>query len=450
MAAEADRVLVVDDSDATREVIVRHLTAAGYAPVAVPGVAEALDALARGAWDLVITDVRMPKVSGLDLVAHVRENLRDTEVTVITGFPSVDTAVTAMKRGANDYLTKPFTRDELINVVEHALARVRARRVERDGASVSGYDHGIVGESAAMRSVLAQVARAARAPVTVLLTGESGTGKELVARAIHYASARAAAPFVPVNCGGVPAELFESALFGHVRGAFTGATAARAGLFVTADSGTLFLDEIGETGLAMQVKLLRVLQDRDVWMVGATTPRRVDVRVVAATNKDLPRMVERGAFREDLYYRLNVIAIEVPPLRARAGDVPLLFAHFAARSAADLGCEALQPTDAALDALSRYDWPGNVRELENLVQRLTVMSDRPVLDVADLPPAMRFAVSPPPTDLDRTLAEVQRDHIERVLASVGGNKTRAAEILAIDRKTLRARLADPEPPDEKY
>ncbi|TNF23340.1 MAG: sigma-54-dependent Fis family transcriptional regulator [Deltaproteobacteria bacterium] len=439
-----ERILVVDDSDATREVIVRHLRAVGYEPVAVTGVAEALDALARARFDLVVTDVRMPKVSGLDLVAHVRENHRDTEVTVVTGYPSVDGAVTAMKRGANDYLTKPFTREELLAAVERALDRVRARAGGASEPTALGRPHGVIGDSPAIRSVLAQVERAARAPATVLITGESGTGKELVARAIHYASARAAAPFVPVNCGGVPSELFESALFGHVRGAFTGATMARAGLFITADGGTLFLDEIAETSVAMQVKLLRVLQDKDVWMVGATSPRRVDVRVIAATNKDLPRMVARGAFREDLYYRLNVIAIDVPPLRARAGDVARLFAHFAARSAVELGCEPLRPTDAALDALARYDWPGNVRELENLVQRMTVMRDRPELDVADLPPNLRFAVAAPEPDLGRTLAEVERDYVRRVLASVDGNKTRAAEILGIDRKTLRARLAEPE------
>jgi len=446
MPAETDRerILVVDDAEATREVVTRHLAAAGYATLAVPGVPEALAALAHAPFDLVVTDVRMPRVSGLDLVSHVRDNHRDTEVTVITGYPSVDSAVAALKRGAADYLTKPFTRDELLAAVDRALARLRARRAERPPEPAPpARPPGLIGDSPALRAVLAQVTRAARAPATVLLSGESGTGKELVARAIHYASPRAAAPFVPVNCGGVPAELFESALFGHVRGAFTGATTARAGLFVTADTGTLFLDEIAELPLALQVKLLRVLQDRDVWMVGATEPRAVDVRVIAATNKDLRRLVAAERFREDLYYRLNVVGIDLPPLREREGDVARLFAHFAARAAATLGTPPLRPSRAALDALARHDWPGNVRELDNLVQRLTVMHDGPEIDVVDLPPAMRFAVTAPADPALRTLAEVERDHIARVLAVVGGNKTRAAEILGIDRKTLRGKLQGP-------
>ena len=434
------RILVVDDSATTREVLLRHLTGASYEVVVASAVDEALDALARDAFDLVVTDIRMPRVSGLDLVRHVRENLRDTEVTVITGYPSVDGAVAAMKRGAADYLTKPFTRDELLGAVERALARVHARREEREPPPANPRHHGIVGESPAVQRVLRQVARAATVPATVLLTGESGTGKELVARGIHYSGPRASAPFVPINCGGIPEDLFESALFGHVRGAFTGAAAARAGFFVTSDKGTLFLDEIAETSLSVQVKLLRVLQDKEVWMVGSNRPQRVDVRVIAATNKDLPRLVARGAFRQDLYYRLHVIGIEVPPLRERDGDIGRLARHFCGQFARELGREPLRFTEDAVAAMIRYEWPGNVRERENLVQRLTVMFDGPEVRAADLPPAMRFAATAAPGPTNRTLAEVELAHIRRVLASVDGNKTRAADILGIDRKTLRARL----------
>jgi DNA-binding NtrC family response regulator len=273
----------------------------------------------------------------------------------------------------------------------------------------------------------------------VLITGESGTGKELVARAIHYTGPRAAAPFVPVNCGGIPEGLLESELFGHLKGAFTGATESHAGFFHAAEGGTIFLDEISEMSLAMQVKLLRVLQDREVCMVGSQKPRHVDVRILAATNKDLPNLVERSAFREDLYYRLNVISVAVPPLRERGDDALLLARHFAAKFARELGKAPPCFPDRVLRMLKEYYWPGNVRELENMIQRLVVMAEGDLIEAADLPSIMRFAL-PRDRGLNRTLAEVEAEHIRNVLDSVGRNKTRAAEILGIDRKTLREKL----------
>lgn len=433
-------ILVVDDSEATLEVVRRNLERQGYVTLTAPGVPEALQVLETTPVDLVITDVKMPRVSGLDLVRHVRENLKDTEVTVITGHPEVGGAVTAMKSGATDYLTKPFTDEELLAAVRRALDRLEMRRVRGRGERRSTARHGLLGESTAMQDVFAQIERAARVPATVLVTGESGTGKELVARAIHYESERASAPFVPVNCGAIPHDLLESELFGHMKGAFTGATESRAGFFLAADGGTVFLDEVGETSPAMQVKLLRVLQDNEVRMVGSSRPRKVDVRVTAATNQDLAQLVRKGSFREDLYFRINVIPIRLPPLRERTPDIIPLARHFAARCARPLGRPVPMFGDTVLDIFRDYAWPGNVRELENVVQRLVVMTETDTIDAPDLPALMRFAVSPTRSSPTRTLAEMEADYLHEVLKSVGGNKTQAARILGIDRKTLREKL----------
>jgi len=297
-----------------------------------------------------------------------------------------------------------------------------------------------------MREVFKSIGKAASAFATVLVVGESGTGKELVARAIHYSSDRSSAAFVPVNCGGIPEGLLESELFGYVKGAFTGADESRAGFFQTADGGTIFLDEISETSLAMQVKLLRVLQDREICMVGANRGERVDVRVLASTNKSLPDLIAKGLFREDLYFRLNVVTIELPPLRDRGDDILLLAHHFASKYGKELGRSALRFSDEALYVLRDvYHWPGNVRELENLVHRLVVMTESDIIDVADLPAPLRFSARGQ-ADLTRPLAEVEAEYVRNVLASVEGNKTKAAEILQIDRKTLRKKLEKAEDP----
>jgi len=437
---DKERILVVDDSPATLEVIERNLKSHGYTVLTATDAAEAIEVLRNAAVDLVVTDFRMPGMSGMDLVRHVRESHADVEVMMITGYATVEGAVEAVKGGAEEYLPKPFTADELSAAVARALDKLQVQRAARSRTLATPRSpHGIIGESEAMQQVYRKIAKAARSTATVLITGESGTGKELVARAIHYGGPRGASSFVAVNCGGIPEGLLESELFGYVKGAFTGAAETRASFFQAADGGTIFLDEVGETSLAMQVKLLRVLQDKEVCMVGSTRTLPVDVRILAATNKDLVAMVKKGLFREDLYYRLNVVPIELPPLRDRDDDVLLLINHFTAKYAADSERPVPRFTDAALNLLRRNDWSGNVRALENVIQGLLVMIDGDTIDVPDLPPLMRcagFREGGPA----RSLAEVEAEHIRSVLAAVDGNKTRAAEILDIDRKTLREKL----------
>jgi DNA-binding NtrC family response regulator len=437
---EKERLLVVDDAKDTLEVLHRNLTSQGYQVFTAPGVSEALRILEGTPIDLVITDLKMPKVSGLDLVRHVRENFKDTEVMMITGYATVEGAVEAVKTGAEEYLPKPFTEEELFSAVRRALDKLHVRRAGQEQLRrPRPAPHGLIGESKAMHKVFRAIEKAAQTKATVLITGESGTGKELVARAIHYSSPRASSPFVPVNCGGIPEGLLESELFGHVKGAFTGATETRAGFFQTADGGTIFLDEISDTSPAMQVKLLRVLEDMEVCMVGSSKPRKADVRIVAATNKDLLTLVNKGVFREDLFYRLNVITIAMPPLCERGDDILRLIQYFAAKFAGQLGKPVPKFSDNALQVLVNYRWPGNVRELENVIQRLIVMTEGDLIEVADLPSLMRFSALRE-TGLNRTLAEVEAEHIRNVLTSVDGNKTRAAELLGIDRKTLREKL----------
>ncbi len=390
--------------------------------------------------DLVVTDYKMPRVSGLDLVRHVRENLTDTEVVMITGYASIEGAIEAIKTGAEEYLAKPFTDEELFEAVRRALEKRSRRRIAASAAaSAVGPLPGFIGQSEPMQQVYAAIRKAAETTATVLVTGESGTGKELVARAIHYSSRRSAAPFVAVNCGGIPEGLIESELFGHMKGAFTGAVTSRAGFFLTADGGTIFLDEVSELSLPLQVKFLRVLQDKAVTMVGASHPRQVDVRIVAATNKNLRTLVERQVFRDDLFFRLNVIPIEVPPLRERGDDVLLLARHFVEKFSREHGRPAPRLSDALLASLVAYPWPGNVRELENIIQRVVVMAEGDEIDVPSLPVSMRFS-APRTAAVHRTLADVEAEHVRAVLASVGDNKTQAAKILGIDRKTLREKL----------
>jgi DNA-binding NtrC family response regulator len=443
---QKESILVVDDSAATVEVLNRNLTAAGYKVFTAFGVPGALEILNGTELDLVITDLKMPKVGGLDLVRHIRENFRDTDVMMITGYPSIEGAVEAVKTGAQEFLPKPFTDGELLSAVERVLKKVRLRKTGNSLPSRAVTAHlGLIGTSESISKVFTAISKVASTSATVLITGESGTGKELTARAIHYNGPRSSAPFIAVNCGGIPEGLLESELFGHVKGAFTGAIESRAGLFHAADGGTIFLDEVSDMSMSMQVKLLRVLQDKEVCMVGSTRTRKVDVRVLAATNKELSSLVKKSLFREDLFYRLNVITIFMPPLRERGDDILLLARHFIVRFSTELSKTPPRLSDEAIQSLYNYDWPGNVRELENVMQRLVIMTDGDIIEVSDLPYLMRFSVLRK-IGFTRSLTEVEREYINNVLASVGGNRTRAAEILGIDRKTLREKLKDIEKP----
>jgi len=433
------RILIVDDAPNTIELLKRNLEEQGYSIHTSASIADATRTLDDVAVDLVITDMKMPGGSGLELVRHVRENFKDTEVMMITGYATVNGAVQAVKSGAAEYLAKPFTDEELLNAVEASLNRLRVRQKLQDGLEGSATEtQGIIGNSKEMQRVFRAIQKAATSDATVLICGESGTGKELVARAIHYSGPRSSRPFVPVSCGAIPEGLLESELFGHVKGAFTGAGETRAGFFQTAEGGSIFLDEISETSLSMQVTLLRVLQDKEIFMVGASRSRKVDSRILAATNKNLLTLAERGLFREDLFYRLNVLAIDLPPLQKRGDDILLLTRHFVDKFAAEAGIPVPILKGEVLQALTDYYWPGNVRELENVIHRLIVMSDANVIDVPDLPPYLRFSVKKPV--LHQRLAEMENQHIKNVLNSVEGNKSRAAKILGIDRKTLREKL----------
>jgi DNA-binding NtrC family response regulator len=435
-------ILTVDDSPERREAMTARLTAWGYRVLAAADSDEAIGLLEMTAVDLVVTAHNLPHFNGLGIVRYVRNNLKDTEVIIISAHGSISGAVEAVQYGASDYLAQPVADEILAAAISKATKRVARRRSARDSAAKDqSARFGIVGRSEAMRQVFRAIEKAASTSATVLITGESGTGKELVARAIHYTSRRAAAPFVPVNCGGIPEGLLESELFGHVKGAFTGAIESRAGFFQTADGGTIFLDEISETSLPMQVKLLRVLQDKEVGMVGDSRTRKVDIRIVAATNKNLQMLIAREAFREDLFFRLSVITINVPPLRERGEDILILAHDFAVKFAREYDKPPVRFSDDALQVLAHYFWPGNVRELENVIQRLVVMADSDIIEAPDLPILMRptQAVS---SKSPRPLAEMERQYIKEVLAAVNGNKTKAAEILGIDRKTLREKLKE--------
>jgi two-component system response regulator HydG len=431
------KILVVDDSAPTLEVIQRNLEAAGYEVFSAPSVEEAIAFLEQNSVDLVITDIKMPKISGLDLLKYVKENIRATEIMIITGYPSIKGAVEAVKDGAEDYLIKPFTDEELLSAVSKMLEKLANRRAVE--AKPLPSSHNIIGNSPGMQHVYRLIEKAAATRISVLISGESGTGKELVARAIHYSSKTVSGPFVTVNCTAIPDSLLESELFGHVKGAFTGAQVSRAGFFQIADGGTLFLDEIGDASLNMQGKLLRAIQNKEIFMVGSSRVQKIDTRIIAATNTDLNRLVQKGLFREDLYFRLNIVEISLPPLHERGEDILLLVQFFMEKLSKDMNRPASQLSDKVLQIFKNYRWQGNVRELENLIQRLVVLADGDFIDVVDLPESMRSNISWR-KGLNRSLAEVETEHIVNVLNSVKGNKTRAAQILGIDRKTLREKI----------
>jgi two-component system, NtrC family, response regulator PilR len=442
------RVLVVDDEPSMREVLSIMLTKEGYEVVAADSRAQAAALLAKAPADLVITDVRLPDGDGIEILRHVKAASPETAVVVMTAYGTTETAIAALKLGAHDYLTKPFDVDELKIVVRGALEAQRLteenRRLKAELRSRHGLDR-IIGVSRAMASVFELVQSVAATTSTVLVTGESGTGKELVARAIHTLSPRKDAAFVSINCGALPETLLESELFGHMKGAFTDAHQTKKGLFETAHRGTLFLDEVGETPPAMQVKLLRALQEKRIRRVGGTDEVEVDVRVISATNRPLEKLVEEKRFREDLFYRLQVIPILTPPLRERRDDVPLLADHFLRKFNQEMGKSVAKISEQALGLLVKHTWPGNVRELENAIERAVALETTEVILPERLPEGIRGGLRPegaapelqPGFNLDEHLQSIERDLLRRALEQAKGDRASAAEILGVTPRSLR-------------
>jgi len=450
-AGEGDmqgRILFIDDDRSGREVALFNLRKAGYDVTPAADGREGLDAFSTAPFDLVITDLKMPGVPGMEVLRKIRAGSPDVPVLVITAFGNVETAVAAMKEGAYDFIGKPFHRDQLLLAVEKALDRRRLATEVRDlRIRASGVERDVVSVSTAMRRLLEVADRVAPTVATVLITGESGTGKEILARRIHVRSPRAEGPFVAVNCAAIPAELLESELFGHARGAFTGAVRDRAGRFRQASGGTLFLDEVGEIPTPLQGKLLRTLQERVVDAVGGDTPVPVDVRILAATNRDLPSRIREGSFREDLYYRLNVVELAVPPLRDRPDDIPPLVRRFVSEFSA--GREIAVPA-AVVAELSTRPWPGNVRELKNACERMVILCRGDEVSLEDLPPAPHGPGAGTAEDVSAStlalpaeglsLVDLEKRVIERALRMKGGNITQAALFLRIPRHILVYRI----------
>ncbi len=452
------RILIVEDEREMRAMLEKGLSRRGFAPRACETADEALALVGTEDFDTVLTDLRMPGMSGLALCERIVLNRPDIPVVVVTAFGSMETAIAAIRAGAYDFVTKPVDLDALVLVLEravqHRALREEVRRL-RQALDQGGETGGLVGQSIALRQAYTLIDRVADVDTTVLITGESGTGKEVAARALHTRSRRRAGPFVAINCAAMPEQLLESELFGHVKGAFTDARITRTGLFVQASGGTLFLDEVGELPLGLQPKLLRALQERKVRLLGSNEEVEFEARIVAATNRDLELAVEEGRFREDLYYRLNVINIELPPLRARGNDVLLLSQHFVEHFAARTGKRVLGLSPAAAQKLLAYSWPGNVRELQNCIERAVALTTFEQLTVEDLPERVRNytapQVLPEVADMSElvTLEEVERRYIHRVLEAVGGSRTLAARILGVDRKTLYRKLHRGDEEDSK-
>ena len=441
------RIVVTEDDRVQREIITDILEQSGYEVCSCSDGHTALDAIQDTSCDVLLTDMKMPEMDGLELLRRAKSIAPDLDVVVMTAHATIKTAVTAIKEGAADYLEKPFDKDELLLVMARTCERNELRKHNRmltrlvdDAVSLGN----IVGKSAAMREVFERTRRAVAVSSNVLIQGESGTGKELIARHIHFSGPRAKKPFVVVNCAAIPDNLVESELFGHEKGAFTGAESSRPGKFEMAHGGTLFLDEIGDMRLESQAKLLRVLQDGVIERVGGSKTRNVDVRVVVATNRDLKQCVKDGAFREDLYYRLEVLAINLPPLRERMEDLPYLVSHFKEKVAGKLGIEAPVIGPDVMDALRRYRWPGNVRELENTLEQAFILARGPELTQDDLPEKLRMRepqsgdIVLPPGGL--VLEDLEQELIRQALERSGGRIKEAAELLGLTYKTLQYRL----------
>lgn len=450
------KILVVDDEENIRYMLKLALDEAGYEVDLAENGLEALEKLKDSVFECVICDLRMPEMTGIEFLKAIQGMRPDLTIIVMSAFGTLDTAIEAMKLGAYDYVSKPFKQDEILLTLKKAEEREKLRKenllLRREVEKKYSFDN-IIGKSSKMQEVFRRIEKIADYKSTVLITGESGTGKELVAKAIHYSGTRRDNPFIAVNCGAIPGELLESELFGHVKGAFTGAVTSKKGLFTEADKGTIFLDEIGDLPLNLQVKLLRVLQEGEIRRVGDTKTLQIDVRVIAATAKDLLEEVKKGHFREDLYYRLNVVPFYLPSLRERREDIPLLVWHFLKKYSAETGKEIVDVTPEAMNALVDHEWKGNVRELENVIERAVVMSEGDAITVEYLPeelvkkvsdiilkiPESRISIK---TTVKEIVAMAEKELIDRALRKTANNRTRAAELLEISHRALMYKLKE--------
>ena len=442
MQLKKENILIVDDDINILELLQRHLKSWNYHTYKAISVKEAVQILRETKIDLLITDLKMPEIDGFELIKFVSEHYPKLPKLVVTGYPSVQDSLTAIKSGVVDYLTKPFTKDELNTAISRSFGSIKESKatLTKVGTQKVNAYKDIIGNSEKINDVIQIIERVKDNKATIFITGESGTGKELVARAIHYQGKFSRAPFIAVNCGGIPENLLESELFGYTKGAFTGADKARDGFFQAANGGTIFLDEIGNASTVVQSRLLRVLQDKEVMKVGSQKAEKVDVRIIAATNNDLREMIKKGTFREDLFYRLTVVEIDVAPLRERKEDIPLLVEKFLFKYGVEYKDSLIKLSLEASDVLQRYDWPGNIRELENVIQRAVIMSDK-IVEIEHFPEALKYNINFPDEEL-LPLKEIEKRYIQKVLNATNNNKTKAADILGIDRKTLRQKLSE--------
>lgn len=449
------RILVVDDEESIREFLEIMLKKEGYEVTTAEDGARAKDILSKKSFDMIISDLQMPNMTGIELLKHVKESYPETVFMLITAFGTTETAVEAMKMGAYDYVTKPFKIDEVRMNVANALRaqnlEVEVRSLKKELVREYSFQN-MVGNSQAMHSIFDLIKRVSQAPTNILVTGESGTGKEVIAKAIHYNGPLKDRPFVTINCGAIPENLMESEMFGHKKGSFTGAITDKAGLFEVANGGTLFLDEVGELPLSIQVKLLRAIQERIIRRVGATDDMKVDVRIIAATNRNLEDMVAKGTFRQDLFYRLNVINIKSPALRDRAEDIPLLAQHFLKKYNERLGKNISSISTEAMDILKKYNYPGNVRELENMIERTVALEAGSTILPESLPPmvntptgrkmasSQEIEIGDDGLDLDKVIGQIEKEILVKAIHAAGGIKKKAAKLLKISFRSMRYRI----------
>ncbi|WP_426484749.1 sigma-54-dependent transcriptional regulator [Flavobacterium sp. 2] len=431
-------ILIVDDNYEMLNLFQRTVKALNYNTYKASSVNEAIEVLKSHSIDLLITDLNMPEINGIELLKYTEEHFPNAAKLVVSGVSTIDSAVNAIKSGALDYLIKPFTSNELSNAIKSSLEKnVKIASDYFSNTEQESYA-GIIGRSSQFKNLIDVIKRVQDNKVSVLIEGESGTGKELIAKAIHYEGTLAKMPFIAVNCGGLPENLLESELFGYVKGAFTGASESKIGLFQAASGGTIFLDEIGNASMTVQTRLLRVIQEKEITRIGSTNSEKINVRIICATNNNLTEMVTKGTFREDLYYRINVINIHTTPLRDKPEDILLLAKSFIKKYATEYNKPEIKMDDKVSNVLLRHSWPGNVRELENIIQRMIIMSDE-VITLQHVPDYLKYHI-PQQTDFLKSLKESEKEHIVKILNAVDNNKTKAAKILKIDRKTLNQKI----------